>query len=324
MVEVDYRRSPEDICREFVQRFIELTKSLDILSLVHHPTSQDESTNEIPSDMPTWIPRLYDYYSFDCLPGSNYSADLHAVDCPPYIISADKLYVYGFICGLVGMFSRCFRGLDFHLEQDEPNTKDPVFHILETFAPNSYVPDLGPRPPYNSIASAIGLTLTAGRVPLYVSDQARDEIAQEKGLAIDKVFGNLESMEAARIRQHQMNFLSYQSRVLESHGVQTARTQQYCNAPGAYPSQFERLATEACHGRRYFMSAEKYIGLGPEVLAKGDLVCVIIGAKTPFLLRPRGDTYQVVGECYLYGFMEGQAIEMAAKASLRPQQFILV
>ena len=44
---------------------------------------------------------------------------------------------------------------------------------------------------------------------------------------------------------------------------------------------------------------------------KGDRVAVICGAETPFILRRLGvgPQFQVVGESYVYGLMDGEAID---------------
>jgi len=44
-----------------------------------------------------------------------------------------------------------------------------------------------------------------------------------------------------------------------------------------------------------------------------DIICIFIGAKTPYLLRPCAiqsspRKYQLVGEVYLHGFMDGSVI----------------
>jgi hypothetical protein len=40
----------------------------------------------------------------------------------------------------------------------------------------------------------------------------------------------------------------------------------------------------------------------------GDLVCILFGGITPFILRAKDDYYALVGDAYVYGLMEGEAI----------------
>ncbi|CAH0051115.1 unnamed protein product [Clonostachys solani] len=48
----------------------------------------------------------------------------------------------------------------------------------------------------------------------------------------------------------------------------------------------------------------------PPTSRAGDLVCVFVGAETPFIIRPTGrETYTMIGECYIDGIMDGEAIE---------------
>ncbi|KAF2814105.1 HET-domain-containing protein [Mytilinidion resinicola] len=64
------------------------------------------------------------------------------------------------------------------------------------------------------------------------------------------------------------------------------------------------------HSRRPFISKTGYIGLAPDHVAEGDIVCVFLGAKTPYVLRPTGQgTYTLVGEVYLHGAMHGEILE---------------
>jgi hypothetical protein len=63
--------------------------------------------------------------------------------------------------------------------------------------------------------------------------------------------------------------------------------------------------------RRLFGKAKKgYLGMFPEGLVKGDIVCAIIGAPAPFVIRPQErDTYRFVGEAYVHGFMNGEIFD---------------
>jgi hypothetical protein len=47
----------------------------------------------------------------------------------------------------------------------------------------------------------------------------------------------------------------------------------------------------------------------PDDTEKGDLICVFDGGEVPYLLRPAGnDSYILIGECYLHGIMDGEAM----------------
>lgn len=51
------------------------------------------------------------------------------------------------------------------------------------------------------------------------------------------------------------------------------------------------------------------MGMCPDTAQVGDLVCVLFGAQIPFVLRKREpEGYIVVGECYVHGIMDGEAM----------------
>ena len=63
--------------------------------------------------------------------------------------------------------------------------------------------------------------------------------------------------------------------------------------------------------RRMFISKEKAVGLAPWDAEQGDIICVLLGCRFPVVLRPRGPSdnyYVLVGEAYIEGFMDGEAI----------------
>jgi len=73
------------------------------------------------------------------------------------------------------------------------------------------------------------------------------------------------------------------------------------------------------------------MGMVPGLAQKGDRVCIISGMQTPYLLRQVWDDaegpvqsgpdrmYQLIGECYIHGVMEGEAVGFADKT-----EFIIV
>lgn len=60
-------------------------------------------------------------------------------------------------------------------------------------------------------------------------------------------------------------------------------------------------------GRRFFVSEEGYFGIAPPNAREGDQVALFHGGETPFILREMDTTFQVVGQSYVHGFMEGEA-----------------
>lgn len=56
---------------------------------------------------------------------------------------------------------------------------------------------------------------------------------------------------------------------------------------------------ERLHGRKLFLTKRGYFGLAGNVAKEGDLVTIIFGTAMPFLLRPVGDKYQILGEAYV-------------------------
>lgn len=68
------------------------------------------------------------------------------------------------------------------------------------------------------------------------------------------------------------------------------------------------MARDECWGHSFFGTKGGYMGLGPKILQPGDVVCVLAGGEVPFILRPDHGYYRLVGECYLHGIMNGEAI----------------
>ena len=54
-------------------------------------------------------------------------------------------------------------------------------------------------------------------------------------------------------------------------------------------------------------------GLGPSRAREGDLLCILFGCSVPVILRKHsdrviGEFYSLVGECYIYGIMDGEIV----------------
>lgn len=59
-----------------------------------------------------------------------------------------------------------------------------------------------------------------------------------------------------------------------------------------------------------FLTTDGKLGIGPKHLGSSDAVFIVGGVDTPFIFRKVSDgQYRIVGECYLYGVMDGEAVE---------------
>lgn len=89
-------------------------------------------------------------------------------------------------------------------------------------------------------------------------------------------------------------------------------------------SQAQKLLQQiqdACKRRVFFVTDDGYMGLGPQGLGTaqvGDKICVVQGCHVPFVIRPHTtepsgeQSYQLVGEAYVHGLMDGEAMTMAS------------
>jgi hypothetical protein len=77
-----------------------------------------------------------------------------------------------------------------------------------------------------------------------------------------------------------------------------------------FAARYWKLMATRCSNRRLFTSRRGYLGLGPAVILVGDIIAVILGLDTPLVLRRAGsDSYRIVGEAYVHGIMDGEAMK---------------
>jgi hypothetical protein len=79
-----------------------------------------------------------------------------------------------------------------------------------------------------------------------------------------------------------------------------------------------------CDDRRFYVTSQGYYGLGPPVTQIGDVVCVFLGGKIPFLLRPQGNVYEIVSESYVQGLMSGEVFTLVQEGRLSVETIHLI
>jgi hypothetical protein len=85
--------------------------------------------------------------------------------------------------------------------------------------------------------------------------------------------------------------------------------------------RFTTLADRAMAGSLLFCTEKRYLGIGTNALRSDGVVCILFGWKVPFVLCPRGGYYQLVREAFVYGIIDGEAIEYWKMGKLKGQEF---
>jgi len=63
------------------------------------------------------------------------------------------------------------------------------------------------------------------------------------------------------------------------------------------------------YGRRIFWTKQGYLGIGPASMMDNDVICIFYGGQLLYVLRDAGlGTYECIGECYVHGLMDGEAL----------------
>ena len=106
-------------------------------------------------------------------------------------------------------------------------------------------------------------------------------------------------------------------RLQQSHSVQDAKEL----ANDANTSLFADTASLYCHHRRIFWTENQKFGLGPQCMRPGDIVVVLYGGNTPYILRPKGDSYLFLGQAYIHTIMHGEVLD---DPSAKEQTFCLI
>jgi hypothetical protein len=74
--------------------------------------------------------------------------------------------------------------------------------------------------------------------------------------------------------------------------------------------------THFCSARQLILTERGYFGLALTDARLGDTVSCLLGGRVPYILRKvtdcpesRQNRYTLIGESYIYGLMEGEALE---------------
>jgi hypothetical protein len=82
--------------------------------------------------------------------------------------------------------------------------------------------------------------------------------------------------------------------------------------PAAAWAEISKTLGAIIEDKIMFITDRGYLGLGQEGSKVGDVVCILCGGETPFMLRqssaPNQRRFQFLSECYVHGVMDGEVI----------------
>ncbi|KUJ21310.1 uncharacterized protein LY89DRAFT_770560 [Mollisia scopiformis] len=289
LIQPDYSKSVAEVFEEATVRIITSSQNLGLLSSLEHDCEIEDE------DWPTWVPRwdrsrnvqvLHKYSS------GRVHSSLPRMHHQPRILTLEGVRIStsswcGMVIEIVGATAR-------YSESQRDPLKQPLQELLNTLPKVTH--------PNDPLLLRIGMTLIVGLD------------LQSKCPPLD-------------LAQFRLDFLAYLRDILPSlymlcsthHLSQLLMEQaQVGDAPRFYAAAFR-----GSKNKRIFCMQNGEFGIGPRAARAGDLVVLLYGSNAPSVLRPKGEYYQFVGECYVYQHMHGEAIEMAAEKLLPVEKFEL-
>ncbi len=81
----------------------------------------------------------------------------------------------------------------------------------------------------------------------------------------------------------------------------------------------------ACSGDWvFFRSPKDFIGIADCRARHTDCIAIVLGASVPYILRKEGGHYKLIGEAYVHGIMDGEAIGMMSRGEIKVEMIDIV
>ncbi|KAJ9635434.1 hypothetical protein H2199_008437 [Coniosporium tulheliwenetii] len=78
-------------------------------------------------------------------------------------------------------------------------------------------------------------------------------------------------------------------------------------------------------GRRLFWTTDGYMGIGSAAMKDGDKICMLFGGQVLYILRDIGNGHhEFIGECYVHGLMDGEALRGFEAGEVKSETLVIV
>lgn len=151
-----------------------------------------------------------------------------------------------------------------------------------------------PYPSHSGLFDAFWHTIVAGKNHAGML-KAPSGFAEIFALLIDSATGRTPSMPDQPIAKRRLTLDNLKTR-----------------RPSRVYREIQIAFEAAVKGRKFGTTSKRYIGLFPRGTRPGDQIGVLLGVHVPFVVRPWGTSgsFQLIGECYVHGIMDGEVIQM--------------
>lgn len=285
---------------EVASKIMESTSHLKLLAEVEHEHQMD-----LNNDFPSWVPRWNLCKRCLSIGSGSFYDNMGADFEQPREVTCSNgaLNVRGICFDAVFGYSETMHRREYFIPRDD---EEPIFMIdLVTRIRDKFCLEKGVLSNhFHDFWETVSVVLTAGLIDT-------------------KPVGN-------RTSEHFNNFATY---LLKLYDISLSRNDSVVN-----PETFNDLrescqsgnwirfmvdAGSACHYRKLFFTGKGFIGLGPAAMQAGDLCCILFGAKVPYILRPVGYHFVLVGESYIHGVMGGEIVNNWRNGDLKAEYFEL-
>ena len=270
-LKVDYRKSVAEAYQDLADSALATLKNVDLLAFVQHDS-------EIPDEIPSWVPQ--------------------------WDRSKIRLVL---MCDLRHLAKRnASRGIPFSY------IRNPKDSILKVSGISFDIVDYCVKVDADQWFNSSRVTLANHPVLNFWQEQNSKPCKYPTGEWVIDVYSMVltvgfgsRSYQGNIITHPSSSFTSYIHRLLRRAGEHTTQI-----APSNFGNDdwhyWEGTARNCCSGHSFFKTKRGYLGLGSQALQVGDIVCVLAGGEVPFVLRRARTHYQLVGESYVHGIMDGE------------------
>jgi hypothetical protein len=79
---------------------------------------------------------------------------------------------------------------------------------------------------------------------------------------------------------------------------------------------YSNTVWDVCQERRFLMTEDGYMGLAPSEAEVDDEICLLFGGEVPYVVRRVDQHHRFIGDCYVHGIMDGEAMEDESKPTV--------